>query len=1405
MKKFHCFIILLFLSFSCITFPQVRSNNYRFAHIDSENGLSHGSVKCFFKDHRGILWVGTSNGLNRYDGNNVKAYTVKMGDFHAYNSNDILELFEDPIGNIWIKTTWGINIFDTKTEQFNKNQGKVLKKTGMPNFQIEKIVKDNSGNFWFIHKQQGISLYKVKTGKIVHLMATSHKNSIVSNTVSNLIQDLKGNIWVIHKNGILEKLSGNPLRVVYRNHTIAKELGLAANNYNLLVDSDNDLWIGTNGDFGVFYYNHATSTLKKIEKGIKPTRKSGNDFLRGMAEGPDGRIWVNSENEGICLINKKDFSTSYIHHNGELENSLSHNSILSLYKDNEGIIWVGTFKNGIDYYHREIFKFPYPQQKIYSEPYSLSTNDVAPFAEDEKGNLWVGTNGGGLLYYNRLTGRCTKYQHNAKNPNSISGDVIVSLLYDKNHHLWIGTYFKGLDKYDGKKFIHYMHDPKNSNSLSDNSVYKLFEDSKGRLWIGTLQGGINLFDRKTGNFYNSKSQSGSYPLHSNYVCEIAEDKDGNIWAGGGYGIDVFNPETGKSKHFLNDLSNISALSSNNVFSIFNDSSGRIWIGTAEGLNFYNAKDQNFKRITSKEGLPGKAIVSIEEDRGGNLWLASSNSLTKFSNPDLWLSSNAAPKLINYDKSDGLQGGVYSTNASLELSSGELVFGGTNGFTIFNPKELESGSHAPAVLLTGFELFNKPIGLKEKINGRVLLEQPVSDIKKVTLKYFENVFSITFTALNFINPKKNKFKYKLEGFEQEWNNTTNANRRITYTNLDPGDYELKIMASNDNGSWTTAPTILKISILPPFYRTPLAYAIYLMAFLSVIIGYVRYNSYKERMRYEIKIANMEKLKEKEISERQISMFTFVSHEFRTPLSLIINPLKNVIKRQNEKGDPIEELSVVDRNARRLLSLINQLLLYRRVEDDADRLSLTSVNMNLLCQEVYQCFTQQSREQNIQYSIDLPAHMIQITGDYEKIEISLFNLVSNAFKYTSSGGIIKIRLSETEPAVKIDVIDNGCGISESDSGHIFEKFRQVNLHQNPGKGFGIGLFIVKYFVEKHKGTVSFESTEKKGSIFSLSFRKGSGHFAGMPIRKSEAGMSELVKELTDEMPYEGKELYTPEFAESIDKRLGIEVISEKKSILIIDDNDDMRNYLVSLFAPLYIIYQADNGLDGLTLAKKYLPDVILSDIAMEGLTGFELCKTIKENEGLNHMLIVLLTASASQQAQLQGISEGADDYITKPFDDEILKAKVENLLRNRMQLRNYFLDNITLREHHHKVPSEYRDFLHRCIEVIEANLSDEHFTIKQFSQLMGMSHSVLYTKIKAISGQTLNGFIRSVRIRRAAVLMLTGDIQVSQAASQVGFEDKKYFREQFVKLFGMTPSQYIKKYRHSFNSTLNIIEK
>lgn len=1341
------------------------SQDYPIKFLDISDGLSNNSVVTIYQDSDGYMWFGTYDGLNRYDGYNFKVYRNRINDKKSLLFNTIYHIEGDSKKNIWIAGSKGACVYDKTSASFHPVEY-VLSNNSKP-----RIVKDiihqirsvSNGRVLVASQNLGLLVFENGSfiGKNVALEGLSNKDIKYSYDAA-VVEDAgkNGSSWVYVRNvGVCSyDYKSKKLKVIYP----------------LLMDVkcmkrsiDGNLWLGT--DEGLHLFNVRSRSLSENYFINKCT-------VTHILIDKKREMWLTTDGCGIYKVTGKNKKA--VPYNTAQGNQLvKSNSIWSIYEDVAGNKWIGTLRGGISVIGNSPKYFK--NIKYNTKDNNPAENFILSFCEDEKKNVWIGTDGAGLKYWDRKRNTYTTYSNSGYSTNKISSNFITSIIRDTNNEIWLSTWAGGVNRINpANNTISHFSCYNPFTKQIEKNIWFVYKDSKGNIWASaTNEGSLYLFDRAKNSFVLFDKTI------NNLQC-LTEASDGKLW-GGNY-TSLFGIEKGSRKYKKINIGNP-------IRSILEDKNKNLWLGTQEGgLLLFDRKTNTFKRLTTDDGLPSNTILRMLEDKEGNLWMSTYNGICRF--------DKKRKTFRNFSVNDGLQSNQFSFNAGVTLSTGEFLFGGINGFNLFFPEAVKEFNQKNNLLLTDFYVNNEPI---EENKSDLISKWSAGKIKEVSLPYDQTALSLEFVALDYNNADKVRYAYYLEGWDNQWSYVGQA-RKANYSRLAEGKYVFKVKTTNFQGGWNEAESLISIVVSPPWYRTWWAYSLYVLVIAGIIFTYIKYNKNKEKLKYKVKIAELEGKKEKEIAEKQSSMFTYISHEFRTPLSLIINPLKKAIKKGNdENSSTVSDLVIAHRNARRLLSLVDQLLLFRKAENDADELRMSVINVNNLCYEVYQCFVNQAKDKNIDYTFQIPENNIEIIGDYEKIEISLFNLISNAFKYTPVGGEISLMLAETETNVIIEISDSGTGIAKNDLETIFEKFKQVNSKAPIGgsAGFGIGLFIVRYFVEKHKGTVSCNSEIGKGSVFKLTFLKGKDHFEDLQISTITPKMSPLVQEL---MADETEEIVEISPNATSDNELHKVMLTDKRTLLIIDDNADIRNYLIKLFADSYIIYSADNGEEGLKLTKKHMPDLVISDIAMDVMDGLELCRKIKENSSLSHIPVILLTASKNPETHLQGISDGADDYITKPFDDDILVARVESLLKSRSNLRTYFLDSITLKENTQKVPAEYQEILKKCIAIIEANIHKRDFTIKHFASEMGMSHRTLYTKIKIISGQTLNAFIRSVRIRRAAMLMLTENTNIAQASAEVGFEDPKYFRQQFVKLFGMTPSEYIKKYKSSFNADTNIIK-
>lgn len=767
-------LFAFWINFSC-AFAQ--NNIYQFNSIDARKGLSNNQVNAIFKDERGFIWLGTTSGLNRYDGYNFKVFRRKPGDTTSIGDDYVSQIVKGPDQTLWILSPNGWNIFNPRTEKFTSNSLQVIQSLGIVDDGFSDIVEDKRSNFWFVYPRKGLYKYNSVTKKTSFFSPASKLLALSSSNVSRVAVDSKGYVWVIYTEGTLEKIDPVSDKVVFRTAVLRPYIKTTDIFYRIFIDRDDDLWIYTRAEArGVFYYRPPQNDLQIFQKETGAVRLN-NNIVNGVTQDNKGLIWIATDHGGINLVNKKDFSVRYLTNDENDPKSLSQNSVNTIYTDDDGTIWIGTYKKGVSQFHENNARFPlYHHQSCNTQ--SLPYNDINKFLEDKAGNLWIGTNGG-LIYFDRKAGTYKRYVHSDADPNSLSNNVIVSMHIDNEGKLWIGTYFGGMDCFDGKKFTHYRHDPKNPQSLADDRVWEIFEDSRHRFWIGTLTEGLELFDRKTGTFTHYGWGRANRSPASRYVCSIVEDKSGNIWMATSLGLEMLDVRTGAFQHFEHIENDPTSLSYNNVVDLLPDSRGLLWIATRNGLNVYSPSTKKFTSFYTTDGLPDNSIFTLLEDNNGSIWATTPNALAR-----VIVSGTAAAPTFgfkSYNEADGLQSGQFNEHAALRLRSGELVVGGANGMNIFLPSGLSEKKPAPHLVITDLQIFNNSARIGEQYEGSVVLPQSITEAKEITLEYDQNVFTVEFAAIDFLAQDKIKYAYKLEGFNTEWLTT------ITIYELGPNSY------------------------------------------------------------------------------------------------------------------------------------------------------------------------------------------------------------------------------------------------------------------------------------------------------------------------------------------------------------------------------------------------------------------------------------------------------------------------------------------------------------------------------------------------------------------------------------------------------------------------------------------
>ncbi|MBL3655604.1 hybrid sensor histidine kinase/response regulator transcription factor [Fulvivirga sediminis] len=1343
---------------------------YQFESLNANDGLTHGEVNCVFKDRNGFIWIGTGNGLNLYNGYALKVFRNNPRDSTSLRGNHIEAIFEDPEGKIWIRTQQGISIYDPVLETFHDLGEAELKKYRLPNLEVLDISTYNSDTYWFVNKKGGITSYNTSDKQTTHLTPPK----LATNDVTCLRYNTQGDVWIMHTNGVLQKLDKSSHQVIETYKDLFAQYANMNINYEFMVDSMDDLWIYLlSYGKGVYQYNPTNKSLISYNKSSEKLRLN-NDFVIDAVEESPGVIWLGTDHGGINIIDKQKNKVTYIEHHPEVNNSLSHNSIYCLYKDRDNIIWVGTYKNGVNFYHKGIKRFRH-YKNLVSEPGSLPFDDVNRFVEDQKGNIWIGTNGGGLLYFDREKNTFKQYKADPNDPKSISSNVIVSMLLDRQHTLWVGTYMGGLNTYNGDDFERFEPDDDDAASISDDNIWELMEDSKGNVWVGTLSHGLDKYNREKKAFehFQVDTLKTQNSLHSNYILALEEDDNGNIWVGGGNGIDIFNPKSKKVRHIESEPKDSVGLASNTIYCFHKDSKGQIWVGTQQGLHVYGKKGALSKLFTTVDGLPHNTIFTILEDNDHNIWVSTPNGLSHIIVNENGAPLNA-PKFINYDESDGLQSKVFNENAALKTTDGMLFFGGPNGFNVFDPAEIEVNKDIPEVVFTGFHLFNEKVEVGEKQNGRILLNKALSYTDQVTLKHYENVFSIEFAALNFLHPGKNKYRYKLEGFDKQWRVT--SSHRVTYTNLDPGNYTFRVLASNNDGFWNEKGTSLNIKVRPPFWKTAWAYTVYTLLVLAALYLGRKMMLRRERLKFQIEQERREARQMHELDLLKIRFFTNVSHEFRTPLSLILAPLEKLLGSGKDDMQS-RQLQMIHRNAKRLLNLVNQLLDFRKLEVDTIGLHPSEGNIVRFVEESVKSFSDLSENKNIELTFDSTTSDFFASFDMDKLEKVLFNLLSNAFKFTPEKGKVHVEVSswdsdkdiEELKVLQIRISDTGIGISKEQQNKIFTRFFRSDT---PGsvlnQGSGIGLAITKEFVKIHGGTIHVDSELGKGTVFTVRIPVKvvrQTHQEEKPLEK--ANLSDVIHGIASHT-------------------------QDTPLVLLVEDNEDFRFYLKDNLGVHFKILEAQNGKEGWQKALSALPDLIVSDLSMPEMNGMELCEKVKADNRTSHIPFVLLTAHSNNDKKLKGLNVGADDYITKPFNFEILLSRIKNLIQQRQAMQEAFTKKITVETSEVDIISLDDKLIQQAIKVVEENISNPDLSVEMLSRELGMSRTHLYKKMVSLTGKTPVEFIRKIRLQRAAQFLRKSQLTVAEVAYQVGFNNRKYFSKYFKMEYDVLPSTYAEQH-------------
>ena len=1374
MKKF-----LLILAF-CQTFG-MQAETYNFDRLDNTNGLSNNQIECIFKDSRGFMWIGTNFGLNRYDGYHVKVYKSIKNDNTSLLRNAIYRIQEDKNGNLWITENPGYVIYEVHSENFNRSISSYLSPLGI-HFVPTIVEFDKQKNYYLYKPNDGVYKFDLSTRKISHFKQTSSSNTLSRGVITNIRPD-HGFFWVLFQSGLLERVNERTNTVDFRNRYVQECATGSTISKNLYIDLDGSPWVYPGiGDKGALHFNMTKGQWMFFGNDKKEFRYSGDmfiasNFVRDIAQDNKGRIWIGTDHGGVNIYDKNTNAITVLRNDPLNPNSLSQNSAISLYYDNTGIMWVGTYKNGISYYHPGMFKFEKSPLFFYNNP-ELENKDCNVLCEDHAGNLWIGTNGSGVLRWDKQKGSFRLYRTQKDNKTSISSDIIISMLEDKKGTMWFGTFLGGLNNMVGDRFNRYEPDVNNQNSLSNKSIYGLKEDAKQNLWIGTLGGGVDELDKTRTNFRHH-TVSNDTGLNSNYILSMYTKDSTLIYLSTSLGIDVLNTRTNEIKPVFKSRLQQNKLSDLVIYNTLIDKRNQLWIATDNGINIYNPVNNTINYINKSSGLPTDQVVSLVEDNNGNIWTGTRNGMACIYCSTNTITGKTEYNVISFDETDGLLSSIFNHNAVFKNKEGKIYIGCTKGYTVFDPQKILFNTIVPQPRFTELLIGNEEILPNSKFKNRIILDASIIHKNRIVLHYNEKNFTVNFSALSYIHPEKNRYRYKLKGFDEDWKETTNGIGSASYSNLNQGTYRLVVYASNNDKVWSTKPLILEITIRPPFWFSWWAYVIYFLLGVLVLWDIVNFNLRKQKRKFENEQHARETEQLHEIDEMKFRFFTNISHEFRTPLTLIISPVEKLI--QGSKSEEEKSLlSIIQRNAYSLLELVNQLLDFRKLDVKKDSLNISVGDVVAFIKDICYSFTELANRKSINFSFSTSVSELRTEFDPEKMKKIVSNLLSNAFKFTPNNGKIDVnmvliqQMTDEKQLLKISVSDTGIGIPAKDLERVFERFYRVENPENGHQtGTGVGLHIVSEYVKLHGGYIGVESQLGKGSIFT----------ASIPVTRHL--QEEIISQnLTADLPIEEHAPEEEAVFEEHRKKLPL--------MLVVDDNEDFRNFISALFTENYRILKAEDGEMAYKLILDKMPDLIICDVMMPKMDGFELCKLVKQDIRISHIPVILLTAKAGDENKYRGLEAGAEDYIAKPFNMEMLSLKVSRIIERQQKTREQFKHKVDITTTDVEITSLDVKFVKKAVTLVEANISSSEFLVEDLCREMGMSRVYFYKKILSLTDKTPSEFIRFIRLKRAADLLEKSQLFVNEVAYQVGFNDPKYFRKYFKDEFGVSPNEYKKKF-------------
>ncbi|QZE14579.1 response regulator [Halosquirtibacter laminarini] len=1378
------------------------SFGFRVTRYSANKGFTRNSVSTITQSKEGYLWIGTPNGLFRYDGYKFLKFQHEFRNKNSLLDNTIHYSYADRQGEIWIVSSKGLSIYNETEKKFRNIEG-------WPYSAITSITEIDDNKF-IIGTNDG--LFSAEKGNIKDSLEITEiplLNTMIKSPqrVYDMIINSKNKLLIsINKTIISWDIKALQKSVPYiPEPTILNEdLGFRVSKIEEIKDKGYLL-----GSAEGLFRSKDFTTITKVS--LKKEDSKTRIYIKDIIEDHTGTIWVATEKEGLFEYNKR--YNSWIQHKQIVRNNtaLGSNNIRKLFEDRFGVLWIGTVRGGLNSSNTEQAPFIHIRRQSITNK-SLKSNVIDGLFEDTTGKLWVGTFNRGL---NVVEFNGADYSvFNVNLPQEVSR--VYTITQDKDGSIYCGSNLPGLIKFNWnnntRKIENYQHIVlKDSLNHNLSQISKIIIDKSGIFWLGSSLTNIGLvrYDPKIGpngiTHYTGQSPQNHYTI--NNIVDICEDKFNNLWIGT-YKQGVFHVRINRKTRlpyrfisYTHHFNRENTIANNQVFTVMEGCDTNIWLGLfGEGINRIITPRKGCKlkisHFSTSDGLPDDVVYGIVESPKGQLWMSTNYGISNLNLETM--------RFTNYDKEDGLQDNNFRKYSFCKGQSGKIYFGGINGVTAFNPKKIRKNNFKPKVLITGMKVFNETLDRNHKNKELPKINTSIDKLKSVTLTHDQNTFSLHFVGLHYISPNKNIYRYKLEGFNTEWIYPENSIRQASFANMNPGKYVFKVSASNSDGIWSDETATLRINVLPPWWQTWWAYILYGILFIAGLMIFKKVILIKHEYQNKLSIERLEKEKIQELNKEKLEFFTNVSHEFKTPLTLITGPVSDIIDSKEQLSSHTkEDLHLIQSNADRLLRLINQLIDFRRIETGHLKLDISFDDYVVFSRNIVLSFQKVAQKKGIKLEYKSINEQQKINFDKEKLETILYNIISNAIKHTDKGGSVTIYANATNKGQKPDpegiywnvdhslkeyiefvVTNTGAEIQQEQLPLLFNRFYSRDENNEQEQIFsssGIGLTLTHGMVELYKGKLGVVSEDGKVTfIVRIPFNK-----AEKPIQFKET-KTIVIHEITEEVNYE-------ESTKEVQAEYHEDVTSNKPLILVVDDHREIREFIAQILSNKYEIIEAENGKVALEKVTKVIPDLIISDVMMPEMNGLELCRLVKTNDITNHIPIILLTAKTEIEHRIEGIDMGADSYIPKPFNIKHLVIRVEKLLELRNSLREKFKNNFLLID---KSPSGMSEsdlkFVKQAEQMILENIMEEDFSVEKLGRELAYSRMQLYRKMKSITGLSPNEFIRNYRLKQAAANLQKGEQSITEVLYQVGFSNKSYFTKCFKEFYGETPKEYSKRY-------------